>query len=199
MKKALLFIMPLFFFLSGFSQNTWYHYSEEFYFVKEVSVKSFRGKNFCYEIAVKAKPSDSLSKVRIHGIGVGEDMDDFLNSEFKVESRQEQDWTIYTVKGNINEEADKLWFYSAVNGNGDFFFDDVTFYIEEGGRWKQLKLYNASFEEKKDIFKGYYVSKKFSFTIRTSLTSKVYKTGKHSLHVRTRSQTPVPLTNIVRN
>jgi len=201
MKKAALFIIPLFIYFSGLAQNIGYHYNEEFYFVKEVPVMLFHGKNFCFEIAVRANPSDTLSKVRIHGVGVGERKDDFLNSDFKLENRQEQEWMIYSIRGKVSPQAQKLWFYSAVNGNGDFFFDDVTCYIEEApGKWKQLELYNASFEVKSnDIFKGYYVSKPFSATIRTKLTGAVYKTGKKSLHVQTRGQLPLPLTNTSRN
>jgi threonyl-tRNA synthetase len=181
--------------LSSYGQTpvSWYHYTEEFYFVKEVSVIPLQGKNFRYEIAVKANPADTLSKVRIHGVGVGKGADDFLHSDFTVETRTEQDWTIYTVIGTIMPEAKKLWFYAAVNGNGTFYFDDLSFYIEEQpGRWRQLHLFNASFEEKQpDIFAGYYVSRRKSAHVRTVLSRDVVKTGQKSLQVKTSGAAPM--------
>lgn len=189
MKKSAVAFAALFIFLSGFSQSqqAWYHYAEEFYFVKEVPVSKFTGKNFRYEIAVKADPSDTLSKVRIHGIGVGKGSDDFIKSDFSVESRTEQDWTIYTIIGKVPPQATRLWFYAAVNGNGNFYFDDISFYVEEyAAHWKQLKLYNHSFEEKgQNIFAGYYVSTRKSPTVQTQLSDEVVKTGQHSLFVKT--------------
>lgn len=181
--------------LTSYAQTpaTWHHYAEEFYFVKEVPAISLQGKNFRYEIAVKADPADTLSKVRIHGIGVGKGHEDFLNSNFTVETRNEQEWTIYTVIGTVNPEAKKLWFYAAVNGNGSFYFDDLNFYIEDSpGKWRQLNLFNASFEERQhDIFAGYYVNKRRSATVQTMLSKAVAKTGEKSLLVKTRGAAPV--------
>jgi hypothetical protein len=196
MKKAFSIVLVFLFTLPCFAQTSWYHYAEEFYFVKEVAVANYGGKNFRYEIAVRSNPSDTLSKVRIHGIGVGKGPDDFLNSAFSVESRKEQEWTIYTVIGTVKPEAVRLWFYAAVNGNGHFYFDDISFYIEDSpGHWQQLILPNHSFEEKKpDIFTGYYVSKRRSPTVQTKLSEEVVKTGKYSLLVTT--QHAVPATNI---
>jgi hypothetical protein len=195
MKRILLFALLAFASISGTSQSHWYYYAEEFYFVKEVPVKEFRGKNFRYEIAVKSNPSDTLSKVRVHGINVGKGREDFISSSFDLETRQEQDWTIYTIAGKVDENAYRLWFYSAVNGNGNFYFDDISFYIEnEPGQWKQLKLSNTSFENKSaNIFDGYYVSKRNSNTLATQVSNKVFKTGQHSLQVTSKKQQPVSL------
>jgi hypothetical protein len=193
MKKVFPILFACLFTLTSFAQNALYHYPEEFYFVKEVSASAFSGKNFRYEIAVKSDPADTLSKVRIHGVGVGKGPDDFLKSNFTVETRTEQEWTIYTVVGTVQPGAVRLWFYAAVNGNGNFYFDDLSFYVEEyAGRWKQVPLFNHSFEEKsKNIFTGYYVSTRKSGTVRTQLTDDVVKTGQYSLYVNTAHAQPV--------
>ena len=202
MKKGIFLALPLFICLLCEAQQTnWnYYYTEEFYFIKEVPVLGYRGKNFRYEIAVKSNPSDTISKVRIHGISVGKGKDDLLSKDFKVETRKEQDWTIYTIIGKVDDITWKLWFYAAVNGNGHFFFDDLNCYIEEmPGKWRQLHLYNASFEEKSsNIFTGYFVSGKYADNIRTAVSSKVFKTGRRSLHVQTREQKPVLKTDIAK-
>ena len=199
MKRILLFTLFACTTLSGFSQSQWYYFAEEFYFVKEVPVKEFRGKNFRYEIAVKEAPSDTLSKVRVHGINIGKGKEEYINSDFTVESRKEQEWTIYTIIGAVDEQAFRLWFYTAVNGNGNFYFDDISFYIEkEPGQWKQLALPNTSFEsQSRDIFDGYFVSKRGSRTLNTQVSNNVYKTGKHSLEVISTRQRPVSLLTTV--
>lgn len=195
MKRTLFLLLFICAATAGFSQSQWFYYAEEFYFVKEVPVKEFRGKNFRYEIAVKANPSDTLSKVRVHGINVGKGKEEFITSDFNLETRTEQEWTIYTVVGKVDDNAWKLWFYSAVNGNGDFFFDDISFYVEIApGTWKQIELQNNSFEAKRpNIFDGYYVSRRASKTLSTQISNSTYKTGSRSLHVQSREQQPVSL------
>jgi hypothetical protein len=195
MKKICVIFFTILCALYSYAQTpaSWYHYAEEFYFVKEVATASLQGKNFRYEIAVKADPADSLSKVRIHGIGVGKGSEDFLNSDFTVETRVEQEWTIYTVIGKVNPDAQKLWFYASVNGNGSFYFDDLSFFIEDQpSQWHQLRLSNPSFEEKQgDIFTGYFVSKRRSGKVQTVLSREIVKTGERSLLVKTSGAAPV--------
>ena len=193
MKKTLLLPTLLFCFITSFGQSQVYSFAEEFYFVKEISVSSYRSKQFRYEIAVRSNPSDSLSKIRIHGIAAGRGKEDFIKSNFALEIRAEEDWTVYTVVGRVQEDAHRLLFYSSVNGNGDFYFDDLNFYIENSpGRWKQLELFNPSFEiSQPDIFAGYYVSKRRSEGLTVHLSEYVYKTGHSSLNVKTSGNIPV--------
>lgn len=195
MKKIALIFFTTACALISYAQTpaSFFHYAEEFYFVKEVPAALLQGKNFRYEIAVKADPSDTLSRVRIHGIGAGKGQDDFINSNFTLETRIEQEWTIYTVVGKVMPEVKRLFFYASVNGNGSFYFDDLSFYIEETpGKWRQLTLYNPSFEaNERDIFAGYYVSTRKSPNVQTMLTREVVKTGEKSLMVKTRGAAPV--------
>lgn len=193
MKKTLLFPLFLFSFITSFAQSSRYHFAEEFYFVKEISVTSHRGKQFRYEIAVRSNPDDTLSKTRIHGIAAGKGKEDFIKSNFILESRIEQEWIIYTIAGQVQEEAHKLLFYASVNGNGDFYFDDVSFYIEDApGKWKQLELFNPSFEiSNPDIFAGYYVSNRRAEGLKVRLSEEIYKTGHLSLNVKTSGNIPV--------
>lgn len=193
MKKTWLFTVFLLCFIISFGQSGWYHFAEEFYFVKEISVADYKGKQFRYEIAVKSNPADTFSKIRIHGIASGKGKEEFIKSNFVLESRVEQEWIIYTIIGQVQDEAYKLLFYASVNGNGNFYFDDVNFYIEEKtGRWKQLQLFNPSFEiSKPDIFAGYYVSKRRSDGLRVHLSDQVFKTGHHSLSIKSYGNIPV--------
>jgi hypothetical protein len=193
MKKTLFFPLFILCFIASFGQSVSYHFAEEFYFVKEIAASSYKGKQFRYEIAVRSNPSDTFSKVRVHGIASGKGREDFIKSNFALESRREQEWTVYTIIGQVHEEASKLLFYTSVNGNGDFYFDDVNFYIEESvGKWKQVPVFNSSFEiSKPNIFAGYYVSKRRSDGLSVHLSREVYRTGTLSLNVQTSGNTPV--------
>ena len=71
MKKTVLFPFFLFCFLSVFAQSSSFHFADEFYFVKEIPVNNYGGKQFRYEIAVRSNPSDTMSRIRIHGIAAG--------------------------------------------------------------------------------------------------------------------------------
>ena len=187
MKAALLLTFAIGLTLNSVAQNEWYYFPDEIYFVKEVSAKEFRGKHFRYQIAVKASAADTFSKVRINGVGVGKGPDDFLNnSNFTKGYHSENNWTIYTITGTVPDQAWKLWFYSAVNGNGEFYFDGISFAVEEDGEWMEIELPNASFEESsKNIFNGYFVSTRKSQNLKTSVTKEAAFHGDHSLHIST--------------
>lgn len=177
---------------AAYSQADWYYFPDEIYFVKEVPVKELRGKEFRYQIAVKSAAADTFSKVRINGVAAGKGREDFLNnSGFKKEQTEDNGWTIYTISGTIPQEAWKLWFYSAVNGNGEFYFDHIQFFIREGNDWVQLELTNPSFEEdNKNIFKGYYVNNRQTPHLKTSISKAVSFHGEHSLQVHTSGLRP---------
>ena len=175
-----------------FSQSDWYYFPDEIYFVKEVAVKELRGKEFRYQIAVRSAASDTFSKVRINGVAAGKGREDFLNNaNFNKVQTEENGWTIYTITGTVPIEAWKLWFYSAVNGNGNFYFDDVQFYIKEGNDWLQLELSNPSFEENsKNIFKGYYVNNRETPHLKTAISKTTAFHGEQSLQIQTSGLRP---------
>lgn len=193
MKKLLLLSLVLACLqFTAHSQSDWYYFPDEIYFVKEVPARELRGKEFRYQIAVKAMPADTFSKVRINGVAAGKGMDDFINnSNFIKEQVTENGWTVYTITGTVPSDAWKLWFYSAVNGNGEFYFDHIQLYLREGNDWIQLDLNNPSFEEnKKNIFTGYYVSNRTTPNLKTALTKAVAFHGEQSLQVQTSGLIP---------
>jgi hypothetical protein len=200
MKAISLLVFAISFTLQGIAQNEWYYFPDEIYFVKEVPAKEFRGKHFRYQIAVKANAADTFSKVRINGVGVGKGPDDFLNnSNFTKGYHKESDWTIYTITGTVPEEAWKLWFYSAVNGNGEFYFDNISFTVEVEGEWMEIELPNASFEQSnKNIFNGYYVSSRKTPHLKARITQDAAFHGDHSLHISTSGLIPTSPKSLTR-
>lgn len=181
MKKVLSVLFAAACAISSFAQSEKQLLTQEFYFIKEVAVSTYTGQNFRYEIAVQTNnPAD----ITIQGIPHIQGKKEAQQSEFKVETRKEQEWTIYTVIGTVPAKATGISFYAAVN-KGKFYFDDVSFYVEKApSQWKQVRLYNHSFEETTpDIFAGYLVNKRESETLKTGLNNSVYKTGNYSLFV----------------
>ena len=181
MKKVLSVLFAAVCVTSSFAQSEKQLLTQEFYFIKEIAVTTYEGQNFRYEIAVQTEnPSD----ITIQGIPHIQGKKEAQESNFKVETRKEQEWTIYTVIGTVPSKATGISFYAAVN-KGKFYFDDVSFYVEKvPGQWKQIRLYNHSFEETTpDIFAGYLVNKRESGTLKTGLAKDVYKTGNYSLFV----------------
>ncbi|HKP32290.1 MAG TPA: hypothetical protein VJT83_06165 [Chitinophagaceae bacterium] len=201
MKTLVLLVATLCCALKLSAQNEWYYFPDEMYFVKEVPVKEFRGKHFKYTIAVNANAADTFSKVRINGVGVGKGNEDFLNNaEFTKGFKKENNWTIYTITGTVPRAAWKLWFYAAVNGNGEFHFDNIEFYIEDNGEWIEIELPNTSFEKNsKNIFEGYYVSNRNSPHLKTELTTDVAYHGSQSLRVETFGLVPTSPRSITRH
>lgn len=191
-KLLLLFFICASIQFSAYSQSEWFYFPDEIYFVKEVPAKDLRGKEFKYQIAVKALPTDTFSKVRINGVAAGKGMNDFINnSKFSKECATDGDWQVYTITGTVPAEAHKLWFYSAVNGNGNFYFDDIQFFIRDGNDWLQMDLGNQSFEDMgKNIFKGYYVSNRTSPHLKTLVTRTEVFHGEQSLQVQTSGLIP---------
>ena len=187
MKAALLLILAIGWTFQLCAQNEWYYFPDEIYFVKEVPAKDFRGKHFRYQIAVKANAADTFSKVRINGVGVGKGPDDFLNnSNFTKGYYVENGWTIYNITGIVPEKAFRLWFYSAVNGNGEFYFDNISFSVEMDGEWMEIELSNSSFEESsQNTFNGYYVSNRKSPHLRADVSKAAAFHGDYSLHIST--------------
>jgi hypothetical protein len=98
----------------------------------------------------------------------------------------DNNWTVYTITGLVPDQAWKLWFYSAVNGNGEFYFDKIGFFIQEEGEWLEIELPNTSFEENnKNIFAGFYVSSRKSSHLKTSISKEISFHGEQSLHIST--------------
>lgn len=157
---------------------------ENFQFAKKVDIKENAGKNFRYEMAVRSD-LDTHNGVRFFGAAT-DGNDNLISSKFvNIEKRREQEWTIFTIVGKLPEKATSIWFFTAVTTSGIYYFDDISLFLEtQPGSWKQLSITNSSFEDSSPaLFAGYAISKQKSGNPRTSLSEKVFKTGKHSLMI----------------
>ena len=162
---------------------------EKYQFAKKISLSDLAGKSFRYEMAVSTGSSDTLSGLKFYGIAADKN-DKLFNSRFlNIEKRIEQEWTIYTIVGQVPENAASIWFFTSVTAAGTYYFDDISLFIQPyPGSWKQVNLDNPSFENKSsnrssEMFSGYAIKNPKSGNPKTSLSEKIYKTGKYSLMI----------------
>jgi hypothetical protein len=173
-------------FLSGSAQNERYNYPDAFYFVKEVTLTPGESGNFKFNLSVKENPSDNLSKVRIYAVQVRSEKEDIIGNTLVYANASGTTEKTYTVEGSIHPEAKRIWLYVAVNGNGNFYFDNIEYFNSTATGWQAVTLQNSSFEDAgKNLLKGYYVSKKSVPQLQVNSSSHFATHGKNSLHVFT--------------
>jgi hypothetical protein len=171
-----------------------FYYPDAFYFVKEVPVAQQQDKSFHFDISVKENPADSLSRTRIYAIQVRKGKEDIIGKTLIYANAAGDSWKKYSIDGIIDAEATRIRLYVAVNGNGDFYFDNLHFFLAgTAGVLQEKPLANASFEEKK-LLSGYYVSKRFAPDFKLQ-ASPVAVDGKQSVQVTTSGQKPSMYTN----
>jgi len=189
----LILVLPA---ITARAQSNQFYYPDAFYFVKEVNVSQQKDKLFHFDILVKENPADTLSRPRIYAIQVRKGKEDMIGKSLVYAKADSGSWKKYSIDGAVDPEAERIWLYVAVNGNGDFYFDNLHFSLaDSGGILQEKALPNASFEEKK-LLSGYYVSKRFAPDLKLK-ASPLAADGKQSVQVTTTGQKPAM--NINRN
>ncbi|MDE3251075.1 MAG: hypothetical protein KGO82_20585 [Bacteroidota bacterium] len=181
------------------AQSASFNYPDAFYFVKEINVSKQTERPFHLEITVKENPADSLSKARIYAIQVRKGKEDIIGRTMtyaKIASNGE--WNTYSIDGITDKAATRIWLYAAVNGNGDYYFDNISYSIaDHTGTLLEADLSNQSFEDHK-LLNGYFVSPTDGKNIRVQ-KSPVASEGKQAVLVSVTGQKPAGMRTIVKN
>lgn len=194
MKALTLFLALALPALATQAQSTRFYYADAFYFVKEVPVAQQQNKPFHFDISVKENPADTLSRPRIYAIQVRKGKEDIIGKTLIYANAAGDSWKKYSIDGTVDPEATRIRLYVAVNGNGDFYFDNLRFFMADStGALKEKVLANASFEEKK-LLSGYYMSRRFAPDFKLQ-ASPLAADGKLSIQVTTTGQKPAMYTN----
>src|SRR5450432_4079510 len=192
MKNTCLLLFTALFSLCAAAQSEQFNYPDAFYFVKEINVAGLTERPFHIEITVKENPADSLSKPRIYAVQVRNGKEDIIGKTMVYATVTNGDWKTYSIDGITDKQATRIWFYAAVNGNGNFYFDKLTYSIADAnGTLQEKDLTNQSFEDKK-ILNGYFVSGAYSKNLQVK-ASAVANDGKQSLQVIVSGQKPAAL------
>ena len=153
MKLFYLLLSPFLFFtqisLAQIQKN-----SNDVSLVKEIHIGSFTGKKFSLQVDLKNRPSDSSGKMDILLLQVGKGDYDFIISTKQTinVAVNDSNWNHYTIQGAIDPKAYKIWVYLEAKGNGDFYFDNFNFSIQDSQKRKNL-FENGDFEQIKSPLK----------------------------------------------
>lgn len=198
MKNIYLLLITALFALSASSQSEQFNYPDAFYFVKEIKVTGLTERPFHIEITVKENPADSLSKPRIYAVQVRKGKEDIIGKTMVYATVTNGDWKTYSINGITDKQATRIWFYAAVNGNGDFYFDKLMYSIADANcTLQEMDISNQSFEDKK-LLNGYFISASPSKNLQVK-ASAVANDGKQSLEVIVTGQKPAGLRAVVKN
>jgi hypothetical protein len=180
------------------AQSERFYYPDAFYFVKEIKVDGLQERPFHFEIAVKENPADTLSKPRIYAIQVRKGKEDLIGKTLTYATANNGAWKTYTIDGIVDKQATRIWFYTAVNGNGSFYFDNLRYSIADvNGTLEEKDISNGSFEDKK-LLSGYYISAYASKDLKVQLSPDA-SDGKKSLQVTSTGQKPGSIRTIAKN
>jgi hypothetical protein len=186
MKRIVSIFLTLLTFIISQAQPSWNAIREDFQFAKKIEIKESAGKNFRYEMAVRSESADTLNGIRFFGAATDR-KDNLISNKFvTLEKRKEQEWTIFTIVGQLPEHTNAVWFFTSVTATGTYYFDDISLFLETyPGSWKQIGVVNSSFEDSSPaLFAGYAIPDQNSNNPKTTLTEKIYKTGTHSLMIK---------------
>lgn len=118
--------------------------------LKEVVVKDYAGKEFSLSADIKSLPADSTGGAMIKLVEIEKNDGEFLTNSGKgqVADTAAKDWKKYTVTGIIDPKADKFWVYFYTQGNGDFYFDNLSLKVkDEKSEWITVPVENGDFEK----------------------------------------------------
>lgn len=189
MKNLCLLLLCVITGAAAFAQSRQFYYPDAFYFVKEVNVTGSGERPFHFEISVKENPADTFSRPRIYAVQVRKGKEDIIGKSLVYATATNGEWKTYSVDGIVDDEATRIWLYVAVNGNGDFYFDKLHYFLADAtGTLQEKDLTNPSFEDKK-LLAGYYSSNRISQELKVRLSG-VAIDGKQSVLVTVNGQKP---------
>ena len=198
MKTTYLLLLTALCSLCAAAQSTQFNYPDAFYFVKEINTAGLTERPFHIEITVKEDPADSLSKPRIYAVQVRKGKEDIIGKTMVYATVTNGEWKTYSIDGITDKQATRIWFYAAVNGNGNFYFDKISYSIADAnGTLLEKDLSNQSFEDKK-LLNGYFVSAADPKNLQVK-ASPIANDGKQSLLVTATGQKPAGFSGVVKN
>jgi pimeloyl-ACP methyl ester carboxylesterase len=140
--------------LGVFSQT--YHSSNSFFFLPQVGVEQFQGRPYRYQVSLRYLPADTTAKASFMVMQVGKNDYDFKKKDYTAEVIRPNEWHTYTIQGQLESEVKKLWFYTALAGNGTFWLDNFALQIQLPNQmWENVPVKNGNFEHSATPLAGY--------------------------------------------
>ncbi|HTM91701.1 MAG TPA: hypothetical protein VL095_04745, partial [Flavisolibacter sp.] len=151
-------------------------------FTQSIDVKSFAGKKFKLQAAVKVQPIDTSAEAALWARVDKPDkkMGFFYNMRDK--PIRVKDWQTFTIEGKIDSDAEHLTFGGLYYRRGLFFFDNFRLFVETSKNgFEEINIPAGDFET--DSLRPYwiYYSKINGFS--TAVTTESAFTGQKSIKV----------------
>jgi len=130
--------------------------------VKEVSLEQFSNESFIFQAVAKYLPTDSTGQSNFFLLQVGKGDYDFIKGSGQWEEicSNDSDWAYYSIEGEVKPGAKRIWIYLNSEGNGDCYFDNLSFKIKKSeNKWTNNLIKKGDFEDVSDPIK-IFVNKK---------------------------------------
>ncbi|RYZ47230.1 MAG: hypothetical protein EOP49_21970, partial [Sphingobacteriales bacterium] len=121
MKRIVSVFLALIIFIPAIAQHDLPPATKSFRFSKKVSLIKQAGKNFRYEMAVRAEDLQTSPGVKFYGIASDLNGKPVPGKFEKIEQRREQEWVIYTIIGQLPESAVSVSFYTDIPARGTWY------------------------------------------------------------------------------
>jgi pimeloyl-ACP methyl ester carboxylesterase len=151
-------------------------------FSQAISAKSFLGKKFRLEAAVKVKLIDSTAdaEVWVRVDKPNKKMGFFYNMMDK--PIRTKNWEVVKIEGTIDKDAEYVVFGGLYHRKGFFYFDNFKLFVETSkNNFEEIKIPNGNFEDDSLNISWHYFQKREGFQVANS-KSEFYE-GKQSCEV----------------
>ena len=154
MRATLLFLLLLGLPFAGLGQA--FHSSANFSFVSPVSLGKYQGRPYRWSVSLRCEPADTTARLRIWAIQWGKQAGDFKKTDRYASRIRPNEWRTYTIDGTLAPQADLVYLYAVLEGNGHFFFDNFALQVQTTNqRWQSVPLKNGDFERSPTPLAGY--------------------------------------------
>ncbi|MRT94429.1 alpha/beta fold hydrolase, partial [Ancylomarina sp. 16SWW S1-10-2] len=123
--------------------------TNKFSLVKEIPLKKYKNDRYTLRADVKNVPTDSTGLAELFLLQVGKGDYDFIESSGQTKriSSRDTSWTSYSISGRIKQGAERIWVYLQTEGNGDCYFDNLSFKVEiNDSIWTENLFREGNFE-----------------------------------------------------
>ena len=146
----LLLVLPF----AGWGQA--YRSSTNFSFLAEASLGKYKSRPYRWSVSMRYEPADTTAKLKIWAVQWGKQVGDFKKTDRFAQRILPNEWRTYTIEGTLAPQADLVYLYSGLEGNGRFFFDNLSLQVQAPDQtWQNVPLKNGDFEHSPTPLAGY--------------------------------------------
>ena len=133
-----------------------YRSSTNFSFVAEASLGKYKSRFYRWSVSMRYEPADTTAKVKIWAVQWGKQAGDFKKTDRFAQRILPNEWRTFTLEGTLAPQADLVYLYTGLEGNGRFFFDNLVLQVQAPDQtWQHVPLKNSDFEHSRTPLAGY--------------------------------------------